>query len=218
MSLGLMDQQKEKLYPAEHYYQLKWVFGADYNFRTFDFDKDMAKVDDILAPILNANNPDLSPLKKAGAKLIMFTGTADPIVPFQDAVNYYDRVTALQGGLKNTQSFFRYFLVPGMGHCGGGPGVNELGQNLNVTPQSTSENNVLLALVKWVEEGAAPEKMIASGFNCCSVPGGVRFQRPVFPYPKFPHYTGGDVNSPASYKGVDHPTGLVLKPAAKYLK
>jgi feruloyl esterase len=218
MSLGLMDQQKERLYPAEHYYQLKWVFGANYDFTKFDFDKDMAKVDEVLAPLLNANNPDLAPLKKAGGKLIMFTGTADPIVPFQDAVNYYDRVVKKQGGLKNTQNFFRYFLVPGMGHCGGGPGVNEFGQNLNVNPESTSDNNVLLALVKWVEGNTAPEKIIASGFNCCSVKNGVHFQRPVYPYPRFPHYVSGDVNAASSYKGVDHQMGLVLKPADKYLK
>jgi feruloyl esterase len=217
-SLGLMDQQKENLYPTEHYYQQKWAFGADYDFRKFDFDKNMAKLDDMLAPLLNANNPDLNPLKKSGGKLIMFTGTADPIVPFQDAVNYYERVVTKQGSLQNTQSFFRYFLIPGMGHCGGGNGVNQFGQNIGGNAESTSENNVLLALVKWVEEGTAPEKIIASGFNCCAVKGGTRFQRPVYPYPKFPHYVSGDVNSAASYTGVDHKRGLVLKPAEKYLR
>ncbi len=216
-SLGLMDQQKEKLYPVEHYYQLKWVFGADYDFTKFDFDKDMAKVDDVLAPLLNANNPNLEPLKKAGGKLIMFTGTADPIVPFQDALNYYERVVKRQGNLKTTQSFFRYFLVPGMGHCSGGVGVNEFGQNLGSNAESTSDNNVLMALVKWVEEKAAPEKIIASGFTCCTVKR-ERFQRPVYPYPKFPQYVSGDINAASSYTGVTHQRGLVLKPAEKYLR
>ncbi|HTH81650.1 MAG TPA: tannase/feruloyl esterase family alpha/beta hydrolase [Mucilaginibacter sp.] len=216
-NLGFNNQQNDKNLPNGVFYQLYWLWGRDYDYTKFDFDKDQAKLDSVLAPLVNANNADMNPFKKAGDKLIMFTGTADPAVPFQDAVNYYDRVVEKQGGLKETQSFFRYFLVPGMGHCGGGAGPNEIGQGFSTNAQSTAENNVLMALIKWVEEGVAPEKIIASGFQCCVVPGGQHFTRPVYPYPKFPKYIGGDINAASSYTGVDHPRGMVIKPAKKYL-
>jgi feruloyl esterase len=157
----------------------------------------------LLAPLLNANNPDLAPFKKLGGRMIMYTGTADPLVPYQDALNYYERVISYQKGLKQTQDFFRYFLVPGMGHCSGGPGLTGF------------SHDVLMDLVAWIEEGRAPDKLIATGVTCCTVKSS--FKRPVFPYPKFPKYIGGDVNADDSYTGVAYPRKQVLKPSQKYL-
>ena len=155
--------------------------------------------------------------KAAGGKLIMYTGTADALVPCQDAINYYERVVQRQGSLKKTQGFFRYFLIPGMGHCSGGPGLNDFGQNLNPVAKQDSEHDILLALVKWVEQGEAPRKMVASALNCCGA-AGARFQRPVYPYPAFPEYKGGDPGLPSSYKAVIHERGGVVVPAEKYLQ
>jgi feruloyl esterase len=188
------------------FYQFKWVFGKDFDYTKFDFDKDQAKLDSILGPVLNANDPNLAPLKKLGGKIIMYTGTADPLVPYQDALNYYERVINKQQGLKETQSFFRYFLVPGMGHCAGGPGLNGFG------------HDILSDITDWVEHGKAPDQITARALNCCVVNGPARFQRPVYPYPKFPQYIGGDVNAASSYKGVDHVRGVTLKPANRYLR
>ena len=187
------------------FYQFKWVFGNDFNPAGFDFDKDQVKLDSTLATVLNANNPDLEPLKKLGGKIIMYSGTADPLVPYQDALNYYERVIAMQNSLKQTQDFFRFYLIPGMGHCSGGPGLNGFG------------HNILTDLVAWVEEQKTPDMLIATAFNCCVVNGAPRFQRPVFPYPKFPKYIGGDVNAANSYIGVNHPRKGVLKPGSRYL-
>jgi feruloyl esterase len=188
------------------FYPFKWVFGKDFDNKTFDFNKDMARMDAVLAPVVNANNPDLEPLKKKGGKIIMYTGTADPLVPYQDALNYYERVVSRQRGLQETQKFFRYFLIPGMGHCSGGPGLNGF------------NHNILTDLVAWVENGKAPDQVLASGIGCCSPNGPVRFQRPVFPYPKFPTYIGGDVKEASSYIGVEHKRNGVIKPAYKYLR
>ncbi len=52
--------------------------------------------DDILGGILNANNSDLTEFQNAGSKLIMFSGTADPLVPFPDAINNYERVISMR--------------------------------------------------------------------------------------------------------------------------
>lgn len=204
VSGGLVYQQEARN-ASSLFYQFKWVFGKDFDYKKFDFDRDQSKVDSILAPMLNANNPDLKSYQKNGGKIIMYTGTADPLVPFQDALNYYERVVVQQGSLKQTQSFFRYFLIPGMGHCGGGPGL------------SGFKNDILTDLVSWVEHGTPPDKLVADAANCCVV-NGPRMQRPVFPYPKFPKYVGGDVNAVSSYIGVSHKRNGVVKPAAKYLK
>jgi feruloyl esterase len=168
----------------------------------------------MLAPILNANNPDLLPLKKRNGKIIMYTGTCDPIVPFQDAVNYYERVVEKVGSLEETQDFFRYFIIPGMNHCGGGPGVNDFGQSFPTPPNPDREQDVLTLLMDWVERHEAPERMIATRYK----DGTVEMQRPVYPYPDFPRYKGGDPAKSRNYERVTHPRGNVPVPAGKYLK
>jgi len=190
---------------SPHFYLFKWVFGKDFDYTKFDFDHDMGKLDSLLGPILNANNPDLNPMKKRGGKILMYTGTEDQLVPAPDAINYYERVIEAQGGLKQTQDFFLFFLVPGMGHCGGGPGLNYIGQ-------------ILPVMINWVEKGIAPDKIIATAFNCCDTINRIHFQRPVYPYPKYPDYVGGDPNLPSSFTGKVHPRGVVLKPNQIYLK
>lgn len=215
---GGVEFQQTPMGAASLFYPYRWVFGAGFDYNNFDFDRQQAIVDSALAPVLNANNPDLSGFKKAGGKLMMYTGTADALVPYQDAINYYERVVQLQGSVKRTQGFYRYFLIPGMGHCGGGPGVNDFGQNLGTAVKQDSEHDILLALVRWVEKGVAPDRIVAAGLDCCGVGAGMRFERPVYPYPKFPKYIGGDAKSPSSYKGVEHERGSVLTPAATYLR
>jgi feruloyl esterase len=215
---GIEYQQNPNQAPPSLFYQYKWTFGANFDYTRFDFDQDQAKMDSLLAPILNANNPDLEPLKKRGGKILMYAGTADPLVPFQDAVNYYERVIKAQGGTKPTGDFFRFFLIPGMAHCGGGPGLNDCGQNLALNVPQDSDHDILTALIQWVEQGIAPDKITATAFTG-GVPGnGIRFQRPIYPYPKLPKYISGDPNSPASYQGIDFPRRTILAPAEKYLK
>ncbi|MDP4238214.1 MAG: tannase/feruloyl esterase family alpha/beta hydrolase [Bacteroidota bacterium] len=203
---------------APHLYLINWVFGKDYDFEKFDFDHDMEKVDSVLAPLLNANDPNLDRLKKRGGKILMYTGTADQLVEFEDALNYYERVIEKQKGLKETQNFFRFFLVPGMGHCGGGPGLTEFGQGLSRKVVQDGEHDILTAMINWVEKKIAPEKMIATAFNCCDEANKVDFQRPIYPYPKFPKYINGDIKSPYSFQGSDHLQGGVLVPDKIYLK
>jgi feruloyl esterase len=210
-----------------NFYLYRWVFGADFNYRKFDFDRDQDVIDAKLASILNANNPDVSGMRKRGGKILMFTGTADPLVPFQDTLNYYERVVRAEqigGGkerssraLARTQEFFRYFLVPGMGHCTAGPGLTDFGQMPTSVSVKDSDHDVLSALVKWVEQGVAPDKIIATAFVDGTPAKGIRLQRPICPYPKFPNYVGGDWKSPSSYRCTDHPRGEVLVPADKYL-
>lgn len=203
---------------AIHLYLFNWVFGENYDYCKFDFDRDIAKVDSILGPLLNANNPDLTPLKKRGGKLLIYAGAFDQLCPYQDALNYYERAIKANHGLKQTQDFFRFFLVPGMGHCSGGPGLSDFGQQLSLNVQQDREHDLMTAMIEWVEKKTPPDKIIATTFNCCDSINKIRLQRPVFPYPKFPHYTGGDSNNPLNYKGINHRRGGVAEPGSIYLK
>ncbi|MGH9617373.1 MAG: tannase/feruloyl esterase family alpha/beta hydrolase [Acidobacteriaceae bacterium] len=215
---------------SDELYPYRWAFGANFDYAKFDFDRDQYAVDRKLAPMLNANDPDLSRMKKRGGRILMFTGTADPLVPYQDALNYYERAIQAQqsrlaatGGvakrqaLEETQEFFRYFLVPGMAHCGGGPGLHDFGQDLRLDLPQDSEHDILTALVAWVEQGIAPDKIVASTYVDDDPAKGIRLQRPICAYPKFPNYIGGDRKSASSYRCVDHPRDDVLVPAKRYL-
>jgi feruloyl esterase len=107
-----------------HLYLFKWVFGADKKMEEINFGADMDTYTAALAPYLNAENPDLSAFAKRGGKLIMTLGTADSVVPYHASVDYYERVIERFGGLPMAQSFFRFYVVPGLAH-GGGPGINQ---------------------------------------------------------------------------------------------
>ena len=106
---------------------MRWALGNDFDPLRFDFDRDMDRLDARLAPTLNANKADLSPFALRGGKLLIYNGLADPGVPFADTINYYERVLAIAGYTRG-RDFARLFLVPGMGHCIGGPGATEFGQ------------------------------------------------------------------------------------------
>jgi len=144
---------------------------ANWSWRTFDFDAGVAKTDTKLASLFNALDPNLKALKNHGGKIIMWHGWNDPSVSPLNSVNYYSSVSRLFGA-EHTDEFFRLFMVPGMGHCGGGPGPNDF--------------DALTALERWVEHGQAPENIIASH----STNGVVDRTRPLCPYPQVAQYKG----------------------------
>ena len=162
--------------------------------RTIDWDRDLAYAEQKM-PFMSAVERDLSPFKKRGGKLLMYTGWSDPVVPPQDTVAYYEAVVKTMGGLDKTREFYRFFLAPGMGHCGGGPGPNQFDH--------------LTALEQWVEKGVAPDKMIASH----AVNGKVDRTRPLCPYPQVARWKGtGTTDDAANFACVSEaPIGAVRK-------
>ncbi len=142
--------------------------NANYDWRSFDFEKDLSKVAP-LAKLHNAVDPDLSRFQKHGGKLIIYNGWADPVIPPLRIIQYYEDV---QRKTPNTQSFARLFLAPGMNHCGGGPGPNAF--------------DALAALESWVERGEAPDQIVASH----ATNGTVDRTRPLCPYPQVARYKG----------------------------
>ncbi len=125
-----------------HLYLFHWVFGKDKKLEDINFGADIDTYTARLAPYLNAENPDLSAFAKRGGKLVMTLGTADSVVPYHASIDYYERVIDRLGGLEKAQSFFRFYVVPGLAH-GGGPGINQA-------------PNLLDAVRAWRETGTAP--------------------------------------------------------------
>ena len=174
----------------------------------------MDTLDDVLAETLNANTADLEEFKSRGGKLILTHGFADPRSPTLNTVAYYERLISSQAqegrdddgkrkeALRRTQEFARLFLLPGVGHCGGGAGPDTVeGDTLSVGAGGPDIIAWLAldSLVQWVEQGTAPDRIIAY-----HVTNGVPdFSRPICPYPALPRYSGaGDTRMASSFRCV----------------
>jgi len=163
--------------------------NPSWDFRTFDYDKDVAAAQSKLGKIFDAFDPDLDRLRRRGAKLIVYHGWNDPSISPLNTVNYYESVVARLRGNRSredaereTQEFFRLFMVPGMLHCGQGPGPNSF--------------DMLTALDNWVEKGIAPDQIVASH----STRGVVDRTRPLCVYPKVAVHNGrGSTDDAANF-------------------
>lgn len=150
---------------------------------------------------LDAVNPDLSAFSGHGGKLILYHGWNDPAIPALGTIGYYDQVVATAGKEK-ADAFTRLFLVPGMQHCSGGPGIASFGQggpSLEIA-EDDAQDNIYRALEAWVEAGKAPENVIASKKVTSAGKTEATITRPLCPFPEKAVYLGsGDRASAASY-------------------
>ena len=182
----------------------KWVFGPTWDWRTFDFDRDMAEVDAVLGPDVNGNTvANIDAFKAHGGKLLLYHGWADSIVNPLDTVAFYETLAKAEGSQDKLESSARLFLLPGVEHCGsgGGEGPDAVGSEHGLpAPEVDAEHDVLAALAHWVETGAAPEKLIATKYQGDDPTKPIVMQRPACAYPKMARYTGsGDTNAAASF-------------------
>ena len=158
----------------------------DYDFLNMNFDADVAEADEKAAHLINSRDPDLSAFKKRGGKLIQYHGWADPAIPALDSVDYYKSVHAKMG---NTRGFYRLFMAPGMFHCSNGPGPNVLA--------------TLPAITRWVEEGKAPDYIVATKFQDNDRTKPVERTRPLCVYPARAQWDGkGDKSKLESFRCV----------------
>jgi hypothetical protein len=146
--------------------------------------------------ILNSIDPDLRPYKSRGGVLIQYVGWGDTAISPQNDINYHQAVTQEMG---DTRDFYRLFMVPGMAHCGGGPGPNAFGQGVNGPNPSDASDDILTALDQWVENHHAPDKIVATKYVNDDPTQGIAFQRPLCPFPQFAKYKGGSTTSAASF-------------------
>ena len=183
----------------------EWVFAnSGWTPTSTTINQDLSAANASTAGITNFTNPDLTAFQKRGGKLIQYVGWSDPLISALNDINYYTSVTDVIGDLGATEQFYRLFMVPGMGHCAGGPGANAFGLGLNGPSPSDPSDDMLSALAQWVEQEIAPDKIIATKYVNDNPANGVAFQRPLCPYPQIAQYSGsGDATQANNWMCVE---------------
>jgi feruloyl esterase len=143
------------------------IFGPYPTATEIDVDKEALHASD---PLVEPASANLSTFSANGGKILFFHGDSDPWFSPLDTLEYYKSLAAANGGADKVREWSRMFLVPGMGHCGGGPALDQF--------------DMLSAVVDWVENRVAPERVIATGR---AFPGR---SRPLCAYPKHTQYKG----------------------------
>ena len=152
-----------------------------FSWRTFRFPQDLPRLK-TMEEILSPMNADLRPFQKAGGKLVVYHGWADPGISALGTLDYIDRMTRVVGGQAAADAFTRTYFVPGMHHCSGGPGVDQF--------------DMLTVLERWVEQGEAPRHVVASRVE----QGRTVRSRPLCPHPSVAVYSGaGSIDEAASF-------------------
>jgi feruloyl esterase len=143
----------------------------DWDFRSFDAERDMPRAHAAIGALMNSTDPDLEPFLSHGGKLLLYHGWNDSGIPPLASVDYYDSIletvdpSLADGGV-------RLFMVPGMNHCGGGVGTDRF--------------DAAAAIDRWVTTGEAPERIEAAREEA----GRTLRTRPLCPYPAVAVYTG----------------------------
>ena len=146
----------------------------------FDLNRDLTVVDEKVGAIVNAVNPDLGAFKARGGKLILYHGWNDTAISPGNAIDYYSSVLKRMGGRQD--DFVRLYMAPGMNHCRGGIGPNQV--------------NWMAALERWREAGVAPDRVEAYRVTN----NRVDMTRPLCPYPQVAQYKGtGSTNDAANF-------------------
>lgn len=153
-----------------------FVYGdPHWEYRQFDFRTGPQHIERMLAATLDATNPNLMRFARRGGKLIHYHGYSDPDISPLSSIDYYWAVVH-ELGRSRVDSFYRLFMVPGMGHCAGGPGANQF--------------DMLGALEAWIEHGVPPASIVATKYRDDDRHGPVVRTHPLCPFPQTAHYRG----------------------------
>jgi len=157
---------------------------ANWDVMTFELDTDLAMALKN-ASFIEANDPDLAKFKARGGKLLLYHGWADPGPAPENTINYYDAVNKKLGA--GQDNWMRMFLMPGVGHCGGGVGPDQA--------------DFLGAMERWREQGIAPDQIVAS--RNAGRGGQTPMSRPLCAFPQVARYTGsGSTDDAANFRCV----------------
>jgi feruloyl esterase len=189
---------KSLLFAFSGGYFSNFVYGkADWNYKDASVDQAMKAADEKSAQVLNSTEANLTAFKARGGKLILYHGWNDPAISALNTINYYNDVVSKMG-VRETEAFARLYMVPGMQHCGGGPGTDSFGQFGAGTRDA--QHNVELAVEEWVEKGIAPNAIVATKIEDGDAAKNVKMSRPLCPYPQIAKYKGkGDANDAGNF-------------------
>jgi len=178
--------------PQRADYFRRWAFNdPGWNWWSFDWSNGVDAARRKMGPLVDAVSTDLSAYRKRGGKLLLYHGSADPVASATDTIAYYEQLSRRN---PNAPSFARLFMVPGMAHCMGGPGASSFMSGAD------ADHDARLALRRWVEQGQAPEQIIAVKFKSRLSDSGILMSRPLCAWPKLPAYKGsGDSNDAANF-------------------
>jgi hypothetical protein len=152
-----------------------------WDFRSFDYDKDVSRAMEAGSAVLDVPPTGLDAFLGGGHKLLLSHGLADGLIPTMSTVNFYTALTK-HAGRESRDA--RLFLIPGMGHCGGGDGPFVF--------------SAISTLDQWVESGHAPQRIVVS-----NPPGAPVRTRPLCPYPQEAKYSGkGSTDDEQSFRCV----------------
>ncbi len=166
----------------ENYWRQLVFADSAWDLRALDFDRDVAKAIQLHDGVLSATDPDLSAFAGRGGKLFLWHGWNDTLITPRNTIHYYEDVVATMGA-ERVKDSVRLFMLPGVLHCSGGEGA------FNVDHLSVLE--------EWVEEGKAPERVIARR----PLGEGAERTRPLCPYPQVARYNGtGSTDDAANFR------------------
>lgn len=154
--------------PGSHPFDTVRILGfqdAYYDWQQFDIERDLPLIDAAVG-WLDATDPDLRAFKAHGGKLLLYSGWRDTAISAENTVLYYESVLDELGAAQS--DWLRLFLAPGMGHCGGGPGINTF--------------DTLSALEQWREHDTAPDQLAGANPQ-------TGITRPLCPYPQAARFT-----------------------------
>ncbi len=164
--------------------QFKYIVFSNpsWDWRTFDLERDIAIAEKKGQGTLSSIDPNLTAFARHGGKLLMYHGWSDQDIAPRASVNFYRRTLEMTSATKENANWVRLFMVPGMGHCGGGEGPNTF--------------DMMTALEPWVEHGTIPERVVAAHRS----EGKVDRTRPLCAYPQVARYTGtGSIDETANF-------------------
>jgi feruloyl esterase len=176
-------------------YLFAWAFAGRKTTDEINFAEDIDTYTRVLGPYLNAENPDLGPFERRGGKMITVSGAADSVVPYHATLDYYERVIEHFGDLEKVRSFYRFYIVPGMGHGGQATGLGPPPDPLQM-------------VMDWREKGTVPNAVICKRV----VNGTTEIETPIYPYPQ---QTIWNVKTNA-YEPVDAPRGGAERVASRF--
>jgi feruloyl esterase len=135
---------------------------------------------------------DLYGFKNAGGKILTYQGMQDQVITSDNSERYYKKLAQTMNlPPSDLDAFYRYFRISGMGHCAGGPGAWNIGQAYSADPKSFEpEDNILLAMVNWVEKGVAPDFVRGTKYVNDTAALGVDFRRKHCKFPTRNRYVG----------------------------